>query len=133
IKGGSMITADLAYNYNRDVFAFPGKTTDSKSAGCNYLIKHNRATLLTDAQQLMETMGWQVRKAQPKAQRALFIELSKEEKILVDILREKETVHIDELFLRSGLTSSAVAAAMLNLELQGLISSLPGKMIRLNE
>ena len=49
IKGGSMITAELANNYNKDVFAFPGKVTDTKSAGCNYLIKNNKAILLTDA------------------------------------------------------------------------------------
>ena len=131
IKGGSMITAELAHNYNRDVFAFPGKTTDSKSAGCNYLIKHDKAFLLTDAQQLMEAMKWQQKKAKPKAQKELFIELSADEKIIINILREKDSVHIDELFLRSGLSSSSVAGAMLNLELQNAISSLPGKMYKL--
>jgi len=131
IKGGSMITAELAYNYNRDVFVFPGKITDSKSSGCNYLIKHNRATLLTDAEQLMQNLGWQQKKSNPKTQRELFIDLSRDEKIIVDILNEKDSIHIDELFLKSGLSSSAIAASMLNLELQGLINSLPGKMIRL--
>jgi len=131
IKGGSMITAELAHNYNRDVFAFPGKTTDSKSAGCNYLIKHDKASLLTDAQQLMEAMKWHTKKAKPKAQKELFIELSADEKIIINILREKDMVHIDELFLRSGLSSSSVAGAMLNLELQNVIGSLPGKMYKL--
>ncbi len=131
VKGGSMITAELAHNYNRDVFAFPGKTTDSKSAGCNYLIKHDKASLLTDAQQLMEAMKWQTKKAKPKAQKELFIELSADEKIIINILREKDMVHIDELFLRSGLSSSSVAGAMLNLELQNVIGSLPGKMYKL--
>src|SRR5438552_12117124 len=59
IKGGSMVTAELANGYNKDVFSFPGKVTDSKSAGCNYLIKSNKAMLLTDAQQLIEIMGWE--------------------------------------------------------------------------
>src|SRR5690606_15042095 len=58
-KGGSMITADLANGYNRDVFAFPGKITDTRSTGCNYLIRHNKAVLITDAAQLLETMGWE--------------------------------------------------------------------------
>src|SRR5581483_6065910 len=98
IKGGSMITAHLADNYNRDVFAFPGKTTDTKSAGCNYLIKHNYASLLTDAEQLAETLGWQQKKLKPKPQRELFVDLSQDEKINIDILSEKEVVHIDELF-----------------------------------
>src|SRR6266542_5559504 len=130
-KGGSMITAQLANNYNRDVFAFPGKTSDTKSIGCNYLIKQNCTILLTDAQQLIETLGWQQKKSKSKAQRELFIDFTAEEKIIFDILYEKDGVHIDELFLKSGLSSSAVAASMLNLELQNVIVSLPGKIYRL--
>lgn len=131
IKGGSMITAHLANNYNRDVFAFPGRTTDSKSAGCNYLIEHNYAALLTDAQQLTESMGWQQKKQKPKQQIELFIDLTEDEKAIVNILSEKDSVHIDELFLKSGLSSSAIAASMLSLELQNVIVSLPGKMYKL--
>ncbi len=132
IKGGSMITAELANGYNKDVFAFPGKVTDSKSAGCNYLIKNNKAVLLTDAQELIELMGWEeTKKSEVRRQKQLFIELTKDEKIVVDILKEKETVHIDEINMKSNLSSSAVAAAILNLELQNAISSLPGKMYSL--
>ena len=134
IKGGSMITAELANGYNKDVFAIPGKITDHKSAGCNYLIKTNKAMLLTDAQELVEVMGWEEKsqKSGVRNQKELFIELSKDEKIIVDILREKEFVAIDEINFKSGLSSSAVAAAILNLELQGVVVSLPGKMYRLN-
>jgi len=133
IKGGSMVTAELANGYNKDVFAFPGKVTDSKSAGCNYLIKSNKAMLLTDAQELIEVMGWADKKQKPnsKSQREIFIELSKDEKIIVDILNEKETVHIDEINLKSGLSNSAIAAAILNLELQNVVNGLPGKMYKL--
>jgi DNA processing protein len=134
IKGGSMVTAELANGYNKDVFAFPGKVTDSKSAGCNYLIKSNKAMLLTDAQQLIEIMGWEERrrKSEVRSQKEIFIELSKEEKIIIEILNEKETVHIDEINLRSGLSSSAIAAAILNLELQNVVNGLPGKMYKLS-
>jgi DNA processing protein len=133
IKGGSMITAELANGYNKDVFAFPGRVTDIKSEGCNFLIKNNKAMLLTDAQELVEIMGWEEKPQKPKikSQRELFIELSKEERIIVDILKEKETVTIDEINLRSSLSSSAVAAAILNLELQNVLVSLPGKLYRL--
>jgi DNA processing protein len=128
IKGGSMITAELANDYNRDVFAFPGKTTDRKSEGCNTLIRNNKAVLLSDTQQLVELMGWDENTARPRrVQRELFIDLSEEEKVLVDILKEKETSHIDEINLRSGLSTSAVAAAILNLELQNVIVAMPGK------
>ena len=134
IKGGSMITAELANSYNKDVFAFPGKVTDSKSTGCNYLIKNNKAMLLTDAAELMQVMQWEDKtksKKEKRSQRELFIEMSDDEKIIVAILREKETAHIDEINGKSGLSSSAVAGAMLNLELQGVISSKPGKMYSL--
>jgi DNA processing protein len=133
IKGGSMVTAELANGYNKDVFAFPGKITDNKSAGCNYLIKSNRAMLLTDARQLIEIMGWEEtsRKSIVNSQKKIFIELSREEKIIIDILREKETVHIDEINFKSGLSNSAIAAAILNLELQNVVNGLPGKMYKL--
>ena len=132
IKGGSMITAEMANSYNRDVFAVPGKTTDSKSAGCNHLVKMNKAILLTDAKQLVETLGWEDKKKKAiKIQRDLFISLSDEEKIITDILKEKETVPIDELRYTSKLSSSELAAAILNLEFQGVIVSLPGKSYKL--
>ena len=131
LRGGSMITAELASNYNRDVFAMPGKITDSKSAGCNYLIKSNKAILLTDAQQMMEELGWQQVVAKRKMQRELFISLTDDEQKIWDKLKEKDSIHIDELYLQSGLSSSAVAAAILGLELQNLVLSLPGKMYKL--
>ena len=132
IKGGSMITAGLANGYNKDVFAFPGRITDGKSAGCNHLIKTNKAMLLTEAQELIELMGWDlIAKPASRIQQELFIELTANEKILVDILKQKDTVHIDELNIGSGLSSSAVAAAILNLEMQNVISSRPGKMYSL--
>jgi len=134
VKGGSMVTAELANGYNKDVFAFPGKVTDGKSAGCNYLIKSNKAMLLTDAQQLIEIMGWEEKRQKSKvtSQKEIFIELSKDEKIIIEILNEKETVHIDEINLRSGLSSSAIASAILNLELQNVVNGLPGKIYKLS-
>lgn len=132
IKGGSMITAELANGYNKDVFALPGRVTDAKSTGCNYLIKSNKAMLLTDAQELIEVMNWAPKQARDKRkQKELFIELTADEKIVIDILKEKESVPIDEINFKSGLSSSAVAAAILNLELQNVIRSLPGKMYNL--
>lgn len=133
-RGGSMITAELANGYNKDVFALPGRVSDNKSAGCNFLIRNNKAMLLTDAEELIEVMGWEEKskKTNFKSQRELFIELSKEEKIIVDILKEKDLIHIDELNLKSGLSSSSMAAAILNLELQGVVSTLPGKLYKLN-
>ena len=132
IKGGSMITAELANGYNRDVFAFPGKVTDAKSAGCNALIKNNKAALLTEAQELAEMLGWSMpvpKSIQP--QKELFTDLNDEEKTIVGILSEKQAVHIDELNIRCGFSTSTMAAAILNLELQNIVQALPGKMYQL--
>ena len=132
IKGGSMITAELANGYNKDVFAIPGRITDTKNEGCNYLIKTNKAGLIASGKDLLDAMGWtEVKKSTPKKQRELFIELTAEEKIIVDILQSKEICGIDELYFKSSLSSSGVASALLTLEMQGVIAALPGKMFRM--
>ena len=129
IKGGSMITAELANGYNKDVFAFPGRVNDTRSAGCNRLIFDNKACLLTCAADLVEIMGWgSPREKSINRQRQIFIELSPEEKMVIDILGQRELVHIDEINLNCALSNSTIASAILNLELQGLVRSLPGKM-----
>lgn len=133
IKGGSLITAELANGYNKDVFAFPGRVDDSKSEGCNYLIRNNKAALITCANDLLEIMGWKKsKKISPKKQRELFIEFTSEEKIIVDILQIQEQMQIDELYFKSKLSSSEVAKALLMLEMQGIVSSLPGKIYKMN-
>ena len=136
IKGGSMITAELANGYNKDVFAYPGRITDPKSIGCNQLVRNNKAVLLTDAQELIESMGWMDNRqsavnSQQSAvghQRELFTELTVNEKIIIGILQTKKSVHIDEIYFKSGLSASSLAAAILSLELHNIISSLPGKV-----
>ena len=131
IKGGSMITAKLADAYNRDVFAVPGRINDKYSTGCNHLIKYNKAVLLTDAEEMLELLGWKEKKKEARKQKELFIELSAEEKQVIQLLQDNEAVHIDEINLKSGLSSSTAASAILNLELQGVITSMPGKMYKL--
>jgi DNA processing protein len=133
-KGGSIITAEIAGSYNRDVFAVPGRTIDSKSAGCNELIRNNKAVLLQDPQQFVEMMGWSEKeKREPLLQKQLFIDLSPEEQRVVELLRKHEYVSIDELNFQTGISSSAIAAALLNLEMKGLLKALPGKRFRLTE
>jgi len=131
IKGGSMITAEMAYNYNKDVFAVPGKIYDNKSSGCLSLIQQNKAILLAKPQQIADELGWQTKTIKPPKQKELFVQLSSDEKIIINLLQLKETVAIDDLFIQTGLSSSAVAAALLNLELQNIVISLPGKIYKL--
>lgn len=132
VKGGSLITAELANSYNKDVFALPGRVIDAKSEGCNFLIKNNKASLITEATDLLELMNWIPKeKIKQKKQRELFIELTADEKIVIEILQQKDNLQIDELYAKSGLSSSAVAAALLMLEMQGIVSSLPGKLYKI--
>jgi DNA processing protein len=132
IKGGSLITAELGNSYNKDVFAFPGRINDTKSEGCNFLIKNNKAALFTCANDILENMGWKKEKQiSAKKQRELFIELTPDEKTVINILQSQQQVHIDELYIKSKLTSSAVAAALLMLEMQNVVISMPGKIYKM--
>ena len=134
LKGGSMITAELANGYNKDVFAVPGKVHDPKSAGCNHLIKTNKAVLLTDAEQLISLMGWNEEPMRRKVrQRTIFPDLSENETRIFRLLEQKDRLHIDELHLLAGITASALSAAVLNLEMQGAIVLQPGKIYTLNK
>ena len=130
-KGGSLITAELANSYNKDVFAIPGRVNDLRSEGCNYLIKNNKALLITCADDLLHIMNWKDEPKKVKKQRELFIELTADEKIITDILAQQESIQIDQLYFKSGLSSSAVANALLMLEMQGVVSMMPGKVFKL--
>jgi DNA processing protein len=132
IKGGSMITAELAQGYNRDVFAFPGRVTDTKSRGTNLLIRQNKAGLISNGEELLEAMNWLPQpEKKPKIQRSLFIELNPQERVIADLLTLNEQLHIDELNLKSGMNASLAAGALLSLELQGVVVRMPGKIYKL--
>ncbi|MFN4286475.1 MAG: DNA-processing protein DprA [Lacibacter sp.] len=127
-RGGSMITANLAYSYNRDVFAFPGKVTDGRSEGCNQLIQQQKAILLRSGEELARHMGWISQPPRQSTQRQLFVQLEPDEELLYRLLQQQAGMHIDEINQRCGsLSSSAIAAALLTLELKGVVRSLPGK------
>jgi DNA processing protein len=133
-KGGSMITAEIACGYSRDVFALPGRIIDSRSSGCNHLISSNKAMLLQEPSQLIEAMGWNDQRAPvSQKQKELFIGLTDHEKKIVDLLRNKESVPMEELYLNMGLSGSTLAAALLNLEMKNVARSLPGKHYRLQD
>ena len=134
-KGGALITADLANDYNRDVFAVPGRTTDYFSKGCNWLIRKNKAMLFESAEHIAEMMNWennmQSDKLKNKSQLDLFISLNEEEKKLVEILRTGGQVGIDIIAAIAQIPVSKVSVSLLNLEFAGLLRSLPGKRYEL--
>ena len=130
--GGAMITAEIANSYNRDVFAFPGRTEDVYSKGCHKLIKQNKAALAENAEDILRTLSWLETEKKMPAQRALFVELSAEEEVIVSTMRDKGNVHIDEICALSAVPMRKISSLLLNLEFAGVLKSLPGKMYRLN-
>lgn len=127
-KGGSMISARLANDYNKDVFAVPGRVKDPFAKGCNLLIKSHRAALLESVEDLAYVMRWRLMdQERQQIQKQLFIELSQEEKIIVDLLRQNEALDIDSLTYNCKKSNSEMANLLLNLEFKGMVKSLPGK------
>jgi DNA processing protein len=132
LKGGSMITADMASGYNRDVFAVPGRLTDPGSAGCNYLISSNKAIPFRDVSEMALAMGWTEQHAvHAHNQKALFTDLSDTEKNIIALLQQKGPLGIDDLTMYSGISSGSMAAALLKLELNFITERLPGKIYRI--
>jgi len=129
-RGGALITADLGNSYNRDVFAVPGKLNDELSRGTNFLIKTNRAALLESTDDIAYIMGWEDKPVTKKSQIELFVNLSDDEKLLLETIRKENEIAIDQLVIKSGLTTSKAAAALLNLEFEGLVQCLPGKLYK---
>lgn len=127
-KGGSLVTADIANSYHRDVFAVPGRPTDRQSLGCNNLIKSQQAHLLSSAADLVYMLGWELKDKTPLAvQKQLFTDLSEEETEISDYLSGKEREHLDRIALDCKIPTFKVASILLQLELKGIIRPLPGK------
>ena len=131
-KGGSLVTADIANSYNRDVFAVPGRVSDQYSKGCNKLIKTNKAAMLTSVEDLEYILGWEPENTNPNAiQRDLFVELTDDEKIIVEILKVHDGLSIDNICLKANMSTSKVSPLLLNLEFGGVLRTLPGKIYKL--
>ena len=132
IKGGALITAELANSYNRDVFAYPGRITDEYSLGCNYLIKTNRANLISRVADLEYILGWtEKKKTAAKPQLSLLINLSEDEQLIVQVLRSRGSVAIDDLAMLTDFQQSKLAVILLGMEMQGTLIALPGKVYKL--
>ena len=126
-RGGSLITAELANQYHKDVFAFPGRVNDTKSEGCNNLIKTNKAHLISSATDMLHIMGWSPEPVKSKPiQTTLLIHLSEDEQLTFQLIQQQAPCHIDLIRLHTGLFNSRLASVLLSLEMQGLVRSLPG-------
>jgi len=128
-RGGSLVTADIANSYNRDVFAVPGRTTDAQSTGCNNLIKYQKAHLLSNPMDVPYILNWELEnEKKPAIQKQLFVELEADEKIIYNYLKSKEQQLLDSIALECRMPIFKVAAVLLNMELKGVIRPLPGKL-----
>ena len=135
-KGGSLITAQMAQDYNRDVFALPGRFNDTCSAGCNDLIKHNKAQLIECAEDLIAAMGWEAVIKQPTqtTMLELMYNLTDQQRQLINLLRDSEDgMHINQLVMETRLAYNMVSSELVMLELQDVVKSMPGGMWRLKK
>jgi DNA processing protein len=132
--GGALITAEIAHTYNRDVFAFPGKAEEEFSTGCNMLIKRNKAGLIENAADFLYAMGWEQadNKKTKSNQFILPINLSEDENQIINLIKDTQPIHVDEICNKLQLTPGKASGLLLQLEFGNLIKSLPGKLYTLN-
>ena len=134
-RGGSLITANMANDYNRDVFAVPGRTTDKYSQGCNNLIKTQKANLLTSAADLVYILNWDLegiasesRNGQKPVQKQLFVTLDEDEQKVYDYLLKNGKELMDVIALHCDFPIYRISGLLLNMELKGVVRPLPGKL-----
>lgn len=133
VKGGAVITANIASSYNRDVFAVPGKVSDKYSRGCNFLIKTYKAILIENANDLLYAMNWEVKENKPQNKpKQLHLVISGNEKIVYDLLLLGEKT-VDILLAESNLKAGELSATLLEMEMNGWLISLPGKRYKLRQ
>ncbi len=131
-EGGSLITATIANSYNRDVFAYPGKSGDVLSEGCNALIKTNKAHLIESAADLFYIMNWTDEKIKTTStQLPLLLNLTDDEELIVKCLTTKTTKHTDDICAETNFSTGKVSSLLLQLEFSNVVKSLPGKLYKL--
>jgi DNA processing protein len=130
-KGGALITANVANSYNKEVFAIPGRIGDKYSAGCNFLIRTFKANLAETTAQFLEAMNWQDGNKPKKKRVQLSLHLSPPEQKIYQLLNEHHELEIDRVVTLSEMTGGEIAATLLEMEMSGIVVSLPGKRYKL--
>lgn len=132
-KGGALVTAEMANDYNRDVFAFPGRVTDEWSKGCNALIKYNKAALVESADDIFRMMNWETQadRAEKSIQTSLFTELTDDEQFVVSLLRQyPDGLQLNEIAIKAEKPVSKISPSLLELEFKGVLKCLPGSIYK---
>lgn len=133
-KGGAIVTAAIVSSYGRDCYAFPGRADDSSSAGCNRLIRQNRAGLITSAEDFIEAMSWDIPQGKSKEaiQGSLFTDLSPEEALIAHSLENNpDGLNINTLVAQTGIPVNKLSAQLFELELRGIVRPLAGGCYRI--
>ena len=130
-KGGSLVTADIANSYDRDVFAVPGRVNDLMSQGCNDLINRNKAHLLQSAKDIVQLLNWDLSKTSNTIQKRLFVELDPEEEKVYKYLKQNDGQFLDLIALKTQIPIYQLTPILLQMELKGVIKPLPGKLFEL--
>jgi DNA processing protein len=128
--GGSLITADIANSYNKDVFAVPGRPTDPMSTGCNQLIKQLKAHVCVSAADISKEMNWDTNANQPQTdliQTSLLFQMSPDEKAVVDFLSKNDAFY-DAILAETNIPVSKLSLLLIDLEMKGILRSKPGKL-----
>lgn len=136
VKGGGLITCEIAQSYNRAVFAFPGSVNAEFSKGCNNLIRDNGAGLISDADDFIKAMGWQDEAQRQRAladgiERSLFPDLSAQEQQIVSLLQETNDVQLNILSVKTSIPIGQLTALLFQLEMKGVLKPLAGGMYHL--
>lgn len=136
VKGGSLITAEIAQSYDRAVFAFPGNFGQQFSEGCNNLIRDNGAGLISSAEDFVKAMGWYDDSIRKQAlangiEWELFPDLSPEKKKIVSLLQQTNDLQLNIISVKTGIAINQITALMFQLEMKGVVKPLAGGMYHL--
>jgi len=132
IKGGALITADIANSYNRDVFAVPGRPEDQWSAGCNGLIRNNKAFLTECSDDVEYFLNWKPEKAKPAIQRTLFNDLEDNEKLIYELISKEGELTIDTICRTLAIPVYKLSSILLQMEFKDLVKCYPGNIYRVS-
>ena len=129
--GGGMITAGIAFDYGREVFALPGRVGDHFSEGCNNAIRENKAMLLTSVEDFVKTMGWEDDALRIEAQkkgieRQLFPDLSPEQQRIVDVLMKSNDLQLNQLSVKTGIPIGDITSILFQMEMMGVVKPMAG-------
>ena len=135
-KGGSLVTADIAFSYGRDVYSFPGRIGDSHSKGCNNLIRQNKAGLITSADDLLSALCWDIQAGATPVQTELFFAeaetFTSEQNPVLAIMRTRNEIHINELASVLEIPVHQLSMLLFELEINGKVKALPGNLYKLS-